>query len=44
MGAIDFDATMTPQDLVAQLSLQTNTSYTGQNVGTIATLFVREAP
>ena len=42
MGAIDFDATMTPQDLVAQMSLQANISYTGQNVGTIATLFFRE--
>lgn len=42
MPSLDFDATDTPQDVVAALSLTSGTRYTGQNVSTIATLFVRE--
>ena len=43
MASHDFDATTTPQDVVAALSLTAGTTYTGQNVDTIATLRVREA-
>ena len=42
MAAVDFDATTTPQDVFAELSLTVGVSYTGQNVDTKATLFVRE--
>ena len=42
MTAVDFDVTTTPQDVFAALSLTVGISYTGQNVDTKATLFVRE--
>ena len=44
MAVQDFDATNVPQDIVAALSLQIGTTYVAQNVGTVATAFVREAP
>ena len=40
---IDFDATETPTDIAAALSLVQGTLYSAQNVGTVATLFIREA-
>ena len=40
---MDFDATGTPSDIVAALSLAQGTRYSGQNVSNTATLFVREA-
>ena len=43
MASRDFDATTSSQDLVAALGLVAGTVYTGQNVSTTATLFVREA-
>ena len=43
MPSQDFDATTTPQDVVAALSLTDGTRYTGQNVSTVATLRVRQA-
>lgn len=43
MPSQDFDATTTPQDIVAALSLTAGTRYTGQNVSTFATLRVRQA-
>ncbi len=43
MASKDFDATGVPVDIVDALSLEPNTLYTGQNVSTTATLFVREA-
>ena len=39
---LDFDATGTPVDVVADLSLTQGTLYEGQNVSTVATLFIRE--
>lgn len=42
MAAMDFDATNVPTDVVAALGLIAGTRYTGQNVSTTATLFVRE--
>lgn len=41
---MDFDATETPQDVVAALGLTVGQAYTVQNVSTVATLFLREAP
>lgn len=43
MASLDFDATETPTDIVAALSLNVGTAYAGQNVSTISTLFFREA-
>ena len=43
MAAVDFDATETPRDVVAALSLTSGTAYTCQNVDVKATLFIREA-
>ena len=43
MPAVDFNATGTPTDIVAALSLSQGERYTGQNVSNTATLFVREA-
>ena len=43
MAALDFDATTSPQDVVAALSLTANTLYARQNLSTIATAFFREA-
>ena len=40
---MDFDATGTPADIVAALSLAQGERHTGQNVSNTATLFVREA-
>lgn len=42
MAAMDFDATNVPTDVVAALSLTAGIKYTGQNVSTTATLFIRE--
>ena len=39
---IDFDATGSPADVVSVAGLVQGTRYTFQNVGTIATLFIRE--
>ena len=39
---LDFDATETPADVVAALSLGQGVRYTCQNLSTVATLFVRE--
>ncbi len=43
MASMDFDATGVPTDIVDALGLTSGTRYTGQNVSTTATLFVREA-
>lgn len=43
MAALDFDATTTPRDVVAALSLTAQSIYAAQNTSTTATLFVREA-
>ena len=43
MPSMDFDATGTPADIVASLSLTPGTRYAGQNVSTTATAFIREA-
>ena len=43
MPSQDFMARAAPDDIVAALRLVNGTSYTCQNVSTIATLFVREA-
>ena len=40
---MDFDATLVPQDIVADLGLQAGKKYAGQNVSTTATLFTRPA-
>ena len=39
---IDFDATGSPADVVSVTGLVQGTRYTGQNLSTVATLFVRE--
>ena len=43
MASLDFDATETPADIVAELSLSIGTAYSAQNVSTTATLRFREA-
>ena len=43
MVSRDFNATEQPTDIVADLSLAVGTAYSGQNISTISTLFVREA-
>ena len=43
MPSQNFDATGTPQDIAAALSLTVGTRYTAQNLSTTATLLVREA-
>ena len=43
MAAQDFDATMTPVDVVAALNLNTGIAYSVQNVGTGPTLFIRDS-
>lgn len=43
MASQDFDATRTPADIVAGLSLSQNVAYTVQNVSGTATLFLRQA-
>ena len=43
MASQDFDATGTPTNVVSALSLASGTRYTGQNVSTTGTLFVRES-
>ena len=40
--AFDFDTTSIPTDVVSALGLSTGTRYTGQNISTTGTLFVRE--
>ena len=43
MPAVDFDATASPVDMAAAVGLTQGQSYTGQNVSTVATLYVRPA-
>ena len=43
MAAVDFDATATPQDVVAAVGLMRGRAYTAQNASTVATVYVREA-
>ena len=43
MASQDFDATTTPQDIVAALSLTAGKLYFCQNVSTTATLRIRDA-
>lgn len=43
MAAVDFDATASPVDMAAAVGLTQGRAFTGQNLSTVATLFVREA-
>ena len=43
MPSLDFNATGTPQSIAAALGLASGQEYVGQNLSTVATLFVREA-
>ena len=43
MAAVDIDATATPRDLVTVAGLAVGTTYSGQNLSTTATLFIRGA-
>ena len=40
--SLEFDATAAPTDVASALSLDTGTRYAGQNLSTVATLFLRE--